>query len=336
MKFIVLSLLFINLTFAQISDFKSVNFTLANHMAKINKGANLDNIPILSYNLTHKLNTDVEKFRAIYTWVCNNIEADVTQENKIFKKKRKYKDDSLKYQKWNNDYLKTVFSILLEDKKSMCTGYAYLIKELCYFANIESEIINGYGRSANSNVYKLDMTNHSWNAVKLNNKWYLCDATWSSGYTIGSVFIKDYNDGYFLTDPILFSKSHYPTQKKWLLNDTLTESKFVSSPLIYGETYKHKIIPISPNEMSISVIKNKEIDFSFKALEQLSNQNISLVKYNGNKEETFEIYDIKNKNDAVSFKYKFQHNGLHDVHIKINEDIVATYVIKVTEGRKTI
>ena len=324
--------LIFNISNAQISDFKSVNFELADHMAKLNRGASLDNLPLLAHELTFKLPTEVEKFRAIYTWVCENITADINQENKIYKKRKKFKNGSVRYLNWNTNYLKVVFKTLLEDKKTMCTGYAYLIKELCFFANIESEIINGYGRSVNSNVEELEMTNHSWNAVKLNDKWYLSDATWSSGYTIGPAFIKDYNNGYFLTDPILFSKSHYPIQKKWLLNDTLTETKFVSAPLIYGETYKHSVIPISPKDMRVIVKNNEEISFSFKALDHLFNDDISLIKYIGNKEESLIIYNIKKENGLVTFKYKFERNGFFDVHLKINEDIVATYVITVTEG----
>src|SRR5690606_12898203 len=127
-----------------------------------------------------------------------------------------------------------------KNKKTMCTGYAYLIKEMCFLANIESKIIDGYGRTTASNVDSLETINHSWNAVKLNNKWYLCDATWSSGYTLNNyLFIKDYNDGYFLTDPILFATNHYPIDKKWFLNITLEQSEFESPPLVYGELFKH-------------------------------------------------------------------------------------------------
>lgn len=330
MKLIILSLLFINFTFAQISDFKSVDFTLADHIANNNKGASLDNIPMLSYKLTHKLNTDVEKFRAIYTWVCKNIKADVKQENKIFKKKRKYKNDSLGFLKWNNSYLKTVFNTLLNEQKTMCTGYAYLIKELCFFANIKCEIINGYGRSVASNIDKLEMANHSWNAVKLNNKWYLCDATWSSGYTIGNVFIKDFNDGYFLTDPILFSKSHFPLQEKWLLNDTSSALKFISSPLVYSETFEHKIIPIHPKEMHITTKPNNNISFSFMSLKDISNHSVTLIKFNGNKEVSIEIINLKNENGTITFNYAFKRKGNYDVHLKVNNDIVATYVIQIT------
>lgn len=315
---------------AQISDFKSVNFTRADYIAKKNKGMGLDNLPLLAHNLTSKLPTEVEKFRAIYIWVCQNIKADINQQNKIFRKHKKFKDDSIGYIKWNNSYLKTTFKRLLKDKKTMCTGYAYLIKELSFLSNIECEIINGYGRSVASNIDELELANHSWNAVKLNNKWYLCDPTWSSGYTINSTFIKDYNDGYFLTDPTLFSKSHYPIEKKWLLNNTTSTSNFVSSPLIYGETYEHKIIPISPSEMNIKAIKSHEINFSFKSLKDISEDSISLIKFIGTKEHPLEIYNLKNENGTITFQCKFKRKGYYDIHLKIKNDVVATYVIKVS------
>ena len=73
----------------------------------------------------------------------------------------------------------------------MCTGYAYLIKEMCFIADLDCEIIDGYARAFDANVNGLESLNHSWNAVKLNNKWYLCDATWSSGYMVNnSLFVK--------------------------------------------------------------------------------------------------------------------------------------------------
>jgi transglutaminase/protease-like cytokinesis protein 3 len=84
----------------------------------------------------------------------------------------------------------------------------------------------------------------------LNGKWYLCDATWSSGYLDEKdSFIKVYNDGYFLTDPILFGKSHLPTDSNWSLIKNLNADTFITSPLVYAETYEHGINPISPKTM---------------------------------------------------------------------------------------
>jgi len=200
-KLYLLFLLFsLNIINAQIADFKNINFTKADNIAKLNQGEDLENLPLLCYKLTSKLPTKVEKFRAIYTWVCLNITGDSNQNNAVSRMRKKLKNDRLALVKWNSIYKKKAFKKLLKHHKTMCTGYAYLIKELAYLADIECKIIDGYGRTINTNIDSLESVNHSWNAVKLNNKWYLCDATWSSGYLDGnSKFIADYNDGYFLS-----------------------------------------------------------------------------------------------------------------------------------------
>lgn len=318
---------------AQISDFKTIDFTQADNIAKSNNGDNLNNMPLLTYKLTNMLSTDIEKFRAIYTWVCNNITGDSNQHNKVSRKRKQLKNDSLGYIIWNNEYKKIAFKKLLKHKKTMCTGYAYLIKEFCFLANIECKIVDGYGRSVESNVNSLESVNHSWNAVKLNNKWYLCDATWSSGYMLNNyLFIKDYNDGYFLTEPTLFAKNHYPIQKKWFLNDSLSNSEFIATPIVYGETFNQKIIPISPKDLSTASQKNEAIHFSFKALKKISLDKISLVRFSGIKEHSFKIYELKNENGLITFKYLFKHKGIYDIHLKIENDIVATYIIEVQKS----
>jgi len=215
----------------------------------------------------------------------------------------------------------------------MCTGYAYLIKELCHLANIEAIIIDGYGRTAEDNVKKLKTTNHSWNAVKLNKKWYLCDATWSSRYMVaGNIFVNDYNDGYFLTDPALFGKNHFPTLQKWALDKNLSSTVFVNAPLVYGEAFKHKITPLYPQNMDVSINKNDEIQFSFKTTKNISDKNIALVYYRGTKENLLKISNIKKEDKTISFSYIAHHLGTYDTHLKINDDIVATYILKVTKN----
>ncbi len=322
-------LLILNSAIAQVSDFKAIDFTRADNIAKLNADASLENLPLLAHNLTNKLHTKAEKFRAIYTWVCLNIKGDLVQDNKVSKNRKKYKNDSIAYLKWNNAYKKTAFKKLRKQKKTMCTGYAYLIKELCFLADIECAIINGYGRSTTTNVTSLELANHSWNAVKLNDKWYLCDATWSSGYFINDVFIKDYNLGYFLTDPRLFAKNHYPLEKKWLLNDTLLDTDFTASPIVYANTFLHKTLPITPNNLYTTVKLKDKVTFSFKALNTIKIEDVSLVQLYGFKQIPFKINNLKIDNDLVSFTYAFKNKTTFDVHLKIKNDIVATYTIDV-------
>ncbi|WP_431136340.1 transglutaminase domain-containing protein [Psychroserpens mesophilus] len=333
MKQLIIILVFIcNLSYAQLSDFKTIDFTRADNIARLNANASLTNLPVLAHKLTSKLTTDVEKFRAIYTWVCHNISSDSNQHNTVARMRRKLQNDSTALMHWNHEFKKHAFQKLLTHKKTMCTGYAYLIKELSFLANLECEIVNGYARSADSNVEQLEIPNHSWNAVNLNNKWYLCDATWSSGFMIlDNIFVKEYNTGYFLADPLLFSKSHIPLHKKWLLNDRLIQSEHILGPLVYGETFKHNIIPIGPEQMNVVIQKNIELNFSFKSPKVLSIEKIALIKIARNKHKILKIYDLKTENGLFQFKHLFKQKGQHDVHIKVNKDIIATYIIHVTK-----
>lgn len=321
-----------NIANAQLSDFKDIDFTKADNIAKLNNGESLDNLALLSYKLTSKLPTKVEKFRAIYTWVSINIKGDLTQHNKVARMRKKFINDSVGLIEWNDKYQKIAFKKLLKYKKTMCTGYAYLIKELAFLSDIECEIIGGFGRTIDSNVYDLVIPDHSWNAVKLNGKWYLCDATWSSGFINGNnSFVKDYNDGYFLTDPNLFAKDHFPVDEKWLLGSKTTSTTFVTSPLVYAEAFRHKIFPMHPEKMNVKVMRDKALDFKFMAPKNISLKNISLVHYlKNNNEESFKIFDFKNEDGTLQFKSKFKWFGFYDVHLKFNEDIVATYTIEVS------
>lgn len=319
-------------TAAQASDFKHISFTKANNIAKLNKGKDLNNLPLLVHNLTHKLSSDVEKFRAIYLWVCENIKGDAKQHNLVSRKREKFKNDSLGFMAWHNVFKKTAFEKLRRHKKTMCTGYAYLIKEMCFLANIECKIIDGYARSFKTNIKSLEKLNHSWNAVKLNHKWYLCDATWSSGYMInGSLFIKDYNDGYFLTAPILFAKNHYPIDKNWFLNDSLGKKSFIAEPIVYGETFKHQVLPIAPNFLQTKATQNEVITFLYKSFKPITIKDISLVNISKNGYKPYKIYDIKHKNGLLSFKYKFKTKGQRDVHLKVKNDIVVSYNFIITK-----
>ncbi len=333
-----LSFLFLNqFLLGQVSDFENIDFTKANNTAKLYNGASLENLPILAHNLTYKLPTDVEKFRAIYLWVCQNIKGDKIQFKKVAAKQEEFKNDPKAFIKWNLGFKKHAFEKLLKQKKTMCTGYAYLIKELCFLANIKSVIINGYARDAEVNIAKFEYVNHSWNAVQLNNKWYLCDATWSSGYLDElNSFVTDYNDGYFLTDPFLFGKSHFPSDQKWTLFANANAQKFITEPLVYAETYRHSITPTNPETMDVQTIKKRKLVFSFKTDKKIHNDSIALVRYTGLKEKKLNITNLENTSNEVSFEYIFKSKGNYDTHLMINGDIVASYIVEVTKELEPI
>ena len=205
---------------AQRSDFKNISFKKADNIAMSLKGKDLNNLPLLAHQLTSGLNTDVERFRAIYFWVCHNVENDYDLMLESKRKSKKFKNNLAQLENWNKIFKKKVFHKLLNNKKTLCSGYAYLIKVLASYAGLESEIINGYGKTSAS-FKRIKTPNHAWNSIKLNNKWYVCDATWASGYINETyLFTFNYNDAYFLMEPKDFAQSHRPLDTDWfLLND---------------------------------------------------------------------------------------------------------------------
>ncbi|NRR91920.1 hypothetical protein HSX10_10125 [Winogradskyella undariae] len=122
-------------------------------------------------------------------------------------------------------------------------------------------------------------------------------------------------------------------KKKWFLNNSLIQSIFIPEPIVYGETFKQQIIPISPKKLNTTIKRNEEINFSFKSLNTISIDKISLIQISGTNIKSFEIYELKNKNGLITFKYRFKHKGFYDVHLKIENDIVATYSIRVIKDR---
>ncbi len=222
---LLLSFVFILPLHAQQSDFNDIDFTKAERIARQYKGEDLTNLPLLAHRLTGQLATDAERFRAIYYWVSHNIRGEYDMMEKNNRARRKLKDDPKALQQWNQQFKKKVFKKLLKDKETLCTGYAYLIQELSRLAGIESEIIHGYDLTNGTKPIKMNIPNHSWNAVRLNNKWYLCDATWSAGYTDMSTFLFEYefDNSFFLMEPKRFSKTHQPVDEKWTLLTTTPE-----------------------------------------------------------------------------------------------------------------
>ncbi|WP_299684748.1 transglutaminase domain-containing protein [uncultured Dokdonia sp.] len=217
--FLFMFFTFIQFLQAQQSDFKTIDFTKAEYLAERYKGEELTNLPILAHHLTYTLDTDVERFRAIYYWVCHNIKGEYGLMQKNNRKRQKLKDHPAILHAWNHQFKRQVFKKLINDKETLCTGYAYLIKELSRLAGLECKIVNGYGLDGSMKSKNLDIPNHSWNAIKLQGKWYLCDATWSSGFTdvTTELFEFDYDNSFFLMKPSIFIKTHQPVDETWTL-----------------------------------------------------------------------------------------------------------------------
>lgn len=312
---------------AQRSDFQEVDFSKADSIVGLYENHDLNDLPLLSAKLTNGLDSEVEKFRAIYKWVAVNIENDFNLYARNKRIREKWQGQPEKLKEWNRKFNPVAFKVLLEKHKTICTGYAYLIKELAYYANLEAEVIDGYGRSSGANIGGDGIPNHSWNAVELNGKWYLCDATWSSGALIAGTHsvLSEFSEAYFLTEPKVFIQNHYPLDLKWtLLENPPTLTTFLNAPLVYKQGVLVDFQTVSPNDLHIKVQRNELITFSFLgAVDHLEIQ----VTANGTVLETIKKDLVEKKSKGHYFTHAFTSRGSYDFHILNNEKYVATYAV---------
>lgn len=332
LPFIVL-LLFSGQLIAQISDFEDISFKKADSIAHSHKGEDLANLPELSYKLTSNLNTDVERFRSIYRWVCANIKNDYSSYLKNNHRRQRFKNDSLKFNAWNTKFRQQLFTKLLKKKRTICTGYAYLVKALSDLANIECDIVQGYGRVSTTNVERLTIPNHSWNVVKLNNKWYLCDPTWASGIPNPETnrFTFQYNDGFFLANPKLFAVNHFPIESKWwLLKDDLpTFDDFLNAPVLYGKAYSNLETHDAPKQMHHTLKINENIVFLYKLKTHIKKEDVELLIDNGSTRRKIKPKSVLVNNNQLTLEHQFDSSGHYDVHLYLKDELICTYVIQV-------
>lgn len=318
---------------AQISDFKHIDFEKADNVALLYQGNDLNNLPELVFNLTNNLNTDVERFRAIYRWVCNNIANDYGLYLKNKRKRRRYKEDSTKLKSWNETFRKQLFKKLLKDNRTICTGYAYLVKALSQLADLECEIVQGYGRVSTTDIENLDLPNHSWNVVKLNNKWYLSDPTWASGLPDPetNAFTFQYNEGFFLPNPELFAVNHFPVEDQWWLldDDYPSFEAFLASPIIYGKAYKNLRLHKAPKQMHHIIKKYEKVTFAYKLQKAVSSDAIRLLIDNGYTNKRTVPSTISIMDQSLNIEHQFNSKGFYDVHLYIGDDLISTYTVEV-------
>lgn len=148
-----------------------------------------------------KFTTDSAKVKAIYNWIALHILYDhaALDSNTI-------------------NFNHQTASIVFEQKKAVCSGFANLFEAMCNQTKLTCEIIDGYAKSSREKCegeFDFKKQGHAWNAVKLSNSWYLFDVTWAANSLEHGDSSGLYT--YYKASPDLFVKGHYPTDPIWQL-----------------------------------------------------------------------------------------------------------------------
>lgn len=330
---LIIVLFIVNTSIAQQSDFTNISFYKADKIAKSTKSKKISDLYSLTLNLTKNLDTEVEKVRAIYIWICHNIANDYRLYTLNDRKRKKLKEDSIRLDAWNSNFKKILFKKLIKKKKTICTGYAYLLKEMCSIIGVEAKMVNGFAKTSTVDLENISEPNHTWNIVKLNDKWYLCDPTWATGisYPEKNEFIFKYKDVYFLSDPKVFIYDHYPINKDFsLLDEIPTYSEFKEFPLIYSEAYNILQKHDAPKKMHQQIKKNTSFLFQYTLKKGIDKKKVKFIFVNGSSEKTIKPKLFLQKN-TLQLKHTFKNRGFYDVHLYIEDKIIATYTFNVVK-----
>ena len=237
-----------------ITPLKAVDFADIDKKAKNVPWAQAKSKSKLVDYLTSGLKTDVEKIRAIAAFITYQMDHNLYEENKIKKLTKK-----------NKQYDFSDDTIPFDTRVGNSQDYAELFQELGQLAGLNVVLISGYAghdipktpyitstkieerkisKFENKQAIPLQPYISFWNAVMLDNKWYLIDTYWmdksKNGFgknirsdsafnsslkkrlkrlpTISSLTKgKVIDENFFMPEPKKFLETHFPDEEKWQL-----------------------------------------------------------------------------------------------------------------------
>lgn len=193
---------------------QKANFAAIDWQVRSVQSASLDS---LSSRLTGTYTNELDKVRAIFSWICQNIRYNVDLFRPVALRARYLPEPIDSIMEWPSADEMFAQKVLRRGV-AVCEGYARLFKVLCQYAGVEAAVLNGYVRTNMDRSRERFRTNHTWNAVRIDSAWHLVDATWGAGFvTYADEFVQQQNDFYFLTPPEVMIRDHYPEDLRWTL-----------------------------------------------------------------------------------------------------------------------
>lgn len=198
----------------------NVGYTLIDaKMTAIPANSNNSSEAISKY-INANFKTENDKIRAVFYWTASNISYDV--ENMFAVNITETPQDRI---------IKT-----LKTKKGICGDYAAIFSEIANLVGIKSVVVEGYTKQDG----KVATLAHAWSAAKIENKWYLFDPTWGSGYVNNNKYTRKINNIHFKVEPSKMINSHMPFDYLWqFINYPITNQEFITGKTQINKTKKN-------------------------------------------------------------------------------------------------
>ncbi|MFT3681597.1 MAG: transglutaminase domain-containing protein [Ferruginibacter sp.] len=276
------------------------------------------NMGTISHILTKNFTDNTDKVRAIFDWIAYNISFDIKM-----------------YRSSTNE--KMVSEDVLKTRKANPYGYAALFQDMCSVAKIRCLTVDGYVKNSTEDIgEKPDGFNHTWAVIQLGTSpeaWHYVDPAWGSGFLDEkkTTFTPEYNDAFFFAEKSIFNYQHFPNNEAWLLGPGTKDLKnFLSMPLVKNAAYEFGLKNINPYTGHIKTKTKNAVQFNIGTTAGKAIDIVSLQIIAGKKKET-KTMDYTVKNGAISFSYNFTEEDTYPVNVLVNNKIILSYVVEVSE-----
>lgn len=332
-QLLVISFIFFSL--AVLSQTDKINLSVIDQKTRPIKTAEAE---ILAKKLTAEYSTDLEKARAIFRWIADNISYRVREISRRPKKETRFNEtDTSELKPLDERVAETV----LQNGIAVCDGYARLFKILCMHAGIKAEIITGYARGSKGN--RRFGSNHTWNVVMIDGKWQLMDVTWASGYVSlnGDRFIQEFDENYFMPAPEKFIEEHYPDNLQWtLMDDPPLMEEFRKSPYKQKTFSKYRIRSYSPAKGLLEVNEGDTLHFELESSDVVRDHQIysdlfpdtSVYRTAG----SVLVSPSGVSENKTSYIYHVASADIRWVYLLYNDDVVLRYRLQVRKEKKDL
>ncbi|CAF2994685.1 unnamed protein product [Rotaria sp. Silwood2] len=139
---------------------------------------------------------------------------------------------------------------VFQKRKAISVGYANLYKYLCDQLQMLCQIISGYakGHEFENHIDIPTKSDHKWNAVEIDQHWYLIESTWGAGYVNEqNIFQHEPNSYYFLSRPNEMICHHLPNDDQWqLLQTPIKMAQYLEIPHFHPLYFDLNIEIVSP------------------------------------------------------------------------------------------
>lgn len=251
----------------------------------------------LASYLTKGFEKDVAKAYAIYFWVANNITYDFDEAESITM-------SSLR---------ENVIQEALHQQIGVCQHYAELFNALARSAELTSTVVPGYTKQNGS----IDDIPHSWNAVKINEEWYLFDPTWGAGHMTEKQYKKHFTEEYFMVQPSEIIESHIPFDPLF---------QFVNHPIDHRDfkTGRHQpdkdwyIDYEKEIERYFSSLEKKQLVEAMKRVKRVGIANKMVSGYYSNLNQQHRVYKANEQVDIHNKAIEMMNEVVKDYNEYIN------------------